>query len=95
MKGISGYTVRDGESIYVPVLISDEPGKGNVGRYINELIQREKCVKFPNVINPKLVDMLVRRGFKLEWEYAEEFGEHVEVYVWRREKCAANNAAHR
>lgn len=83
---VEGYAVDCGpRGIYVPFVYSRREGEGNVGWLIEWLQEQYSVVKFPNVLNPKLVGMLLRRGFKPEMEYAEAFGEAVEVWTWRRE----------
>lgn len=83
--GVQGYTMRDSYgALYVPVVISDSPGEGNVSRFIDDLLAKEQIIKFPCVINSKLEEMLKRRGFSLEMEYDETTEEFVDVWVWRK-----------
>lgn len=79
--GVVGYTVDNGEQgLYVPLIESTDPGQGNVGRYLDTL-PRDRRVVVPNVINVKLAGMLERRGFVVEDEWAEDFGEWVPCHV--------------
>lgn len=49
--GIQGYTVDCGEEgLYVPLIISTEPEKGNVGKYLDTL-RDLPLVKIPNVLS--------------------------------------------
>ncbi len=82
---LKGYMVDCGpREVYVPFVFSLEEGRGHVLQLIELLKERYAVVKFPNVLNPKLVGMLLRRGFKVEMEYSQEFDEAVEVWIWRR-----------
>ena len=83
---LAGVFDQGKEGVYVPVVISKQPGCGNVGRFIEHLLGEHKMVKFPNVINPQLQQMLMRRGFKLTYEYAEVYGEYVDVWVREAEE---------
>jgi hypothetical protein len=81
--GIQGYTVDCGEEgLYVPLIISTEPEKGNVGKYLDTL-RDLPLVKIPNVTTGRLQDMLSRRGYVLEYEDSEEYG-MVDIWVWRK-----------
>lgn len=77
--GVRGYTVWSGDALYVPLIMAEEPGNGDVARYLDSL-PRDRCVKFPNVLSSKLAQMLVRRGFVFEHEEGPG-GEPVELYV--------------
>lgn len=69
------------QGVYVPIVISKQPNQGNIGRFIDHLLEEYKLVKFPNVCNPKLQQMLMSRGFKPTHEYAEVYEEYVKVWV--------------
>lgn len=75
-----GYAIESNGAIYIPVVMMRDEGKGHCSAFLDAL-PRDRTLKFPNVINPKLRDMLVRRDFKPVMEWAQEFGEEVEVYV--------------
>ena len=82
--GVLGYAMDCGErGLYVPVVRSTDEARGNVGRFLDALKERP-LVKVPNVLSAVLRGMLERRGFVLEREFAEDFGESVEVWVWRK-----------
>ena len=81
--GVEGYMMDMGDlGVYIPVIFSTERGKGNVGRFLDELKQRP-LVKIPNVISPHLAQMLGRRGFVVDQEWSEEDKRHIPVWVWR------------
>ncbi len=75
--GVRGYAIEHDEKIYIPVIISVEPRRGNVGRFLDRLSKR---VRIPTIINPELITMLQRRGWVADIE--EHHGERSEV--WRK-----------
>ena len=79
-EGVVGYSIEDGGATCFPVVDSTERGKGHVSRFLDGL-PKDRTIKFPTVISPILRGMLTRRGFKIVKEWAEEFGEHAEVFV--------------
>lgn len=79
--GLSGYTVEFEDSIYVPLLIADEPGNGALTRYLDKLEQGPKTIKIPNVLSGRLARYLQRRGYQLRWEYSKQYGEDVDVWT--------------
>jgi hypothetical protein len=81
--GVRGYVVEDDGVIYIPMVVSTEPGKGNVGSFLDAL-PKQRTIKFPNVISARLEGMLTRRGYVLTEEWSEEFQEVVEVYMRER-----------
>lgn len=60
--GVRGYVVWSHGELYVPLVIADAPGSGDVGRYLDSL-PRDRVVKFPTVLSAALAGMLERRGF--------------------------------
>jgi hypothetical protein len=66
--------------IYVPIIVAMNPGAGDVGRYLDGL-PKDRRIVFPTVISNRLIGMLERRGYHLEPEWSEEFGEWVECFV--------------
>ena len=78
--GVFGYSVESDGALYVPFIMAEKEGSGAVGKFLDEL-PTDRTVKVPNVESARLKGMLERRGFAPEMEWAEEFGEHVEVYV--------------
>jgi hypothetical protein len=86
-KGITGHLVEgSGNCIYVITFMSEVAGKGNAGRFIDELQEKYDVVKFPAVISRQVAEMLNRRGFKKKWEYVAALKGHSEVYGWRKQK---------
>lgn len=49
-------------ALWVPLVIAEKPGNGDVGRYLDSL-PGDRRVVFPNVISDVLIGMLKRRGF--------------------------------
>lgn len=58
-----GKLYRVGEAIIVPNVVSSDPGKGNVGRWLDTL-PRDKPVIFLTVVSARMRGMLVRRGYR-------------------------------
>lgn len=77
--GVMGYTFDTDGGLYIPVINAQDPGSGQVAAYLDSL-PRDRRVVFPNVLHPRLEEMLQRRGFTLTWEWAEDFDEWVDVY---------------
>lgn len=78
--GVLGYAVETDEALFVPAIMAERPGRGDVGRFLDSL-PRDRTVKVPAVLSPRLAGMLDRRGFKRKVEWAAEFAEYVEVWV--------------
>jgi hypothetical protein len=79
--GVTGYTIRDPNgSLYVPLIQAVREGNGDVGRYLDSL-PIDRVVVVPNVINGLLIEMLVRRGFALAYEWAEPYEVLCSMYV--------------
>jgi hypothetical protein len=68
--GVRGYSVDVDGELYIPLVIAEKPGNGDVGRFLNSL-PVDKIVKFPNVLNRRLAGMLHRRGFVTHVEDSE------------------------
>lgn len=58
--GVRGYAVEHEGKIFIPLIIAEKEGSGDVGSFLDSLSQR--CV-IPNVTSDRLLDMLQRRGF--------------------------------
>lgn len=82
--GVRGYTMEHRGALYIPLVIAERPGNGDVGRYLDGL-PKNRTVKFPNVMSAKLCGMLQRRGFCLTEE--TENGETIGVWVRSRRKA--------
>jgi hypothetical protein len=59
---VRGYTVWSKGALYVPLLIADREGAGDVGRYLDTL-PADRTIKVPTVTSPRLRGMLDRRGY--------------------------------
>lgn len=66
------------DGLYIPLVSADNPGSGEVAAWLDAL-PRDRRVVFPSVINPRLVEMLRRRGFEERSEFASELGEPVDI----------------
>ena len=83
--GVCGVMFDEGErGMYVPIVIAEAQGSGDVGRFIDHLLSEYHTVKFPCVLSVRLKGMLGRRGFRLTHEWDELGGEWVEVWVKER-----------
>lgn len=73
--GVLGYTVDmpDG-TLNIPVIQAEEPGNGDVGRYLDRL-PKDHQICVPCVISLRLEQMPMRRGFRPTVEWAQDFGE--------------------
>jgi hypothetical protein len=78
--GVRGYTVESDGAVYIPVIIADAPGQGDVGRYLNSL-PLDRIIRVPTVTSNVLEGMLKRRGFVFT-EEPGPFGE--QVGIWER-----------
>lgn len=58
--GVRGYAVLWRGKIYIPAIIAEKEGSGDVGRFLDSLSPR--CV-IPTVTSRRLMGMLIRRGF--------------------------------
>lgn len=61
-EGVRGYDMEHEGMLYIPLVIAETPGSGAVGRYLDAL-PRSRTIRFPNVMNRRLMGMLYRRGF--------------------------------
>ncbi|WCK57397.1 hypothetical protein PP175_25355 (plasmid) [Aneurinibacillus sp. Ricciae_BoGa-3] len=83
--GITGHLVDEGvKGVYIITFGSLKQGKGNTGRFIDELKKKYQIVRFPNIVNPIVEGMLLRRGFKRKREYVPALKAHANVYVWKK-----------
>jgi hypothetical protein len=71
--GVRGYAILSNGLIYIPLIIAEKEGSGDVGRFLDSLSPR--CV-IPNVISSPLSGMLRRRGWRPYFDG--------EAYVWER-----------
>lgn len=59
--GVMGYAIESNGKIYIPDIHAESEGNGDVGRFLDSLHPR--CV-IANVLNKRLLGMLIRRGWK-------------------------------
>jgi len=62
--GVRGYAIEKDGKIYIPLVIADQEGNGDVGRWIDGL-PKDRDIIFPTILNQRLGAMLLRRGFFL------------------------------
>lgn len=60
-SGVRGFTFKQGELIFIPLILAEREGSGDVGRFLDRLSAR--CVII-DVTSKRLEGMLLRRGFK-------------------------------
>ncbi len=82
--GVLGYAIQYEAATYLPLIVVERPGSGDVARFLDSL-PWDRTWKVPSVVNGRLAGMLARCGFTREWEWAPELGENVEVWVRRGE----------
>lgn len=77
-EGVTGYAIYDEptDRLYIPVIFADNPGSGDVGRFLDSLPDN---AVFPTVMSAKLAGMLTRRGYREISEHDPEWGE---VKIW-------------
>ena len=72
--GVRGYAILDKETIYIPLIVADKEGSGDVGRFLDSLSPR--CV-IPNLTSSRLKGMLLRRGWACSYD-------NDNVDIWQR-----------
>jgi len=77
--GVHGYAVPSEDEIFIPMIIAEKEGSGDVGRFLDVLSRR--CVVV-NVTSSRLEGMLVRRGWKKVMATDPDLGG--EIDEWRR-----------
>jgi hypothetical protein len=78
--GVHGVIEERSDGLYVPLIVADHPGHGDVGRYLNSLPHDRKVV-VPMVVNERLRGMLARRGFVRRIVYEPVIEQYIEVFV--------------
>ena len=58
--GVKGYAIEKEGLIYIPLIIADREGSGQVGKFLDSLSPRCRVV---SLTSPRLMGMLVRRGW--------------------------------
>jgi len=74
-----GYLWKRGDSIYVSMIISKKPCRGNFSRLIENILRLGYKVKVPTPIGIMPL-ILAKKGFKKTYEYYKELG-MVEVWI--------------
>jgi hypothetical protein len=87
--GVRGVLFDTAEGIYIPFIVAEREGSGDVGRYLDSL-PRDRRVVFPTVISRRLAGMLARRGFREAVDYSEEFHSYVDIF---ERKAVPNRSA--
>lgn len=84
-EGVYGHLKIDPvKGAYIYTIRSRQSGKGYVRSYIDQLMQEHSAIRFPNVVNPKLADMLKEKGFSKKREHVAQLKGHVEVWIWKK-----------
>ena len=81
-RGVKGYAVEHGGWIWIPLIIAEAEGAGDVGRFL-DAVEPDRTVVVPNVLHPKLWGMLERRG----WARACDPETGTEIFVRGPLKC--------
>lgn len=76
VPGVYGFLFDTPEGIYIP-LVSGE-GEGKVSAWLDSL-PKDRRIVFPTVINVKLREMLIRRGFTDSTEWSKNLETEVEI----------------
>lgn len=83
-KGVFGhYSVEPGRGIYIYTIRSTQQGKGYMTTYLEQLMNDHMAIRFPNVVNSKLADMLKAKGFSKKREHVPKLKGHLDVWVWK------------
>jgi len=82
--GVRGYAIERNGEIWIPLIESEHPGAGNVGRMLDVLSPRCRIV---NVCADILGDMLKRRGWVMSTAKTDD-GDAVDV--WRPEEAVSD-----
>lgn len=83
--GVLGHArIEPMKGIYIFTIRSKQSGKGYVASYIKQLMEQHTAIRFPNVVNPKLAEMLKQFGFKKKREHVSILKGHVDVWVWKK-----------
>jgi hypothetical protein len=77
--GIFGLAFEHPEGIYISLIVSEAPGQGNAGAFLDSL-PTDRRIVFPVVVSDVLAGMLERRGFTLTYEWSDSWYEMVDVY---------------
>lgn len=78
-EGVRGFAFDTLNGIYITAVHADKIGSGHVSKFLDSLPKNRRVV-FPVVVNAKLRDMLIRRGYVERWE----IGDHEDIPVMER-----------
>jgi hypothetical protein len=78
--GVLGYAIEKDGAIYIPIVVAQQEGSGDVRRFLDNL-PKDVTYKFPCVISQRLLGMLQRRGFERTLEHDPMTDSDVEVWV--------------
>lgn len=76
----AGYLTRKGSAVYVSLVTSLQPGRGNLSRLFDAIQVEGLTVKVPCPIG-RMPAILKRKGFRQTWEWSNEAHEPVDVWV--------------
>jgi hypothetical protein len=75
-----GYLYKSGGAVYLSVILSKVPGKGNFRRLVERILSLGFSVKVPTPMG-KLADILGRNGYRRTTEGDKNYGCDVDVWV--------------
>jgi len=75
-----GYISKVDGVVWISAIISKKPGRGNFSQLVKAIEAKGYTVKVPTPF-PHMVAILKHWGFRQTFEWAEEMGEDVEVWV--------------
>lgn len=78
-KGVHGFAYEHNGLVYIPLIVAEKEGAGQVGEFLDRL-SRRCCII--GVTSPRLEMMLRRRGFCMRMESDPTF--HEPLDVWQR-----------
>jgi hypothetical protein len=83
---------KDNNSLFVPVIIAKEKGKGMGTKLVEELenyaLKGEfKEIVFPNILSLSLLAIMIKRRYQVRMEYDDHFGENIKCWfkVFKKE----------
>ena len=75
--GVRGIVFDMLDGLYLPLILAEREGAGDVGRFLDAL-PKDRRIVFPNVVSQRLLGMLQRRGYRSSWDPEGE------CEVWER-----------
>lgn len=86
--GVRGYAMEHQGLIYIPLIVAEHKGNGDVGRFLDALSPRCRIV---SVTNKRLQGMLERRGWTADYEMCE--GDAVDIWKKGATPCPTTDNA--